>query len=98
MAELFAAIKGGDAASVERMLREDAKLVDTRDENGLSPILAALYHGQNEITTTILRRRPSLNIFEAAAVGDAARVREIVSRDPTEANRTSTDGYTPLGL
>jgi uncharacterized protein len=97
-AELFAAIKGGDSAAVERLLDTDAKLVDARDENGLSPILTALYHGQNEIATAILRRRPKLDIFEAAAAGDAARVREIVGRDPGQANGTSYDGYTALGL
>jgi uncharacterized protein len=97
-AELFAAIKSGDAATVERMLQGDARLVDARDTNGISPILTALYHGQNQVATVILRRRPSLDIFEAAAVGDAARVREIVGRDPGEANGTSADGYTPLGL
>ena len=75
--EMFTAIADGDAAAVERLLERDSKLVDARDENGLSPILAALYRGKNEIAAAILRRGPQLNVFEAAAAGDVARVREL---------------------
>ena len=84
--ELFTAIKGGDKATVERLLERDRALVDARDETGLSPILAALYRGQGDIATAILRRQPRLTLFEAAAAGDDARVREIVARDPAQAN------------
>ena len=96
--ELFTAIKGGDKAAVERLLERDRGLADARDESGLSPILVALYHGQSDIATAILRRRPKLTVFEAAAAGDAARVREIVGKDRAQANATAPDGYSPLGL
>jgi ankyrin repeat protein len=95
---LFAAIKGGDRMAVERLLDDDRTLVDARDENGLSPILTALYHGKNDIAAAILRRGPTLNVFEAAAAGDTARVREIVGRDPAQANAVAPDGYSALGL
>lgn len=97
-AELFAAISGGDPGTVERLLERDRALVDARDENGLSPILAALYRGRNEIAAAILQRGPRLTLFEAAAAGDASRVREIVGRDRAEANALSPDGYSALGL
>src|SRR6185503_13176942 len=97
-AELFTAIKGGDEAAAERLLERDPRLVDARDENGLSPILTALYHGKNDIATAILRRGPKLTLFEAAAAGDAARVREIVGNDKSQANAVAPDGYSPLGL
>ncbi len=96
--ELFTAIKGGDTAAVERMLERDRGLADARDESGLSPILTALYHGKSDIADSILRRRPNLTVFEAAAAGDAARVREIVGRDRAQANAVAPDGYSPLGL
>jgi uncharacterized protein len=97
-AELFTAIKGGDAKAVERLLEKDRGLVGARDENGLSPILAALYHGKSDIATAILRRGPKLTVFEAAAAGDLPRVRELVERDRAQANAVSPDGYSPLGL
>ena len=96
--ELFTAIKGGDKAAVERLLERDRALADARDESGLSPILTALYHGKNDIAGAILRRGPKLTVFEAAAAGDAGRVREIVGRDPAQANAVAPDGYSPLGL
>src|SRR5207237_7705183 len=97
-AELFAAIKSGDMATVERVLERDRGLVDARDEDGLSPVLAALYHGRNEIATAVLRRGPKLTVFEAAAAGDLARVRELVRANPAQANGVAPDGYSPLGL
>jgi len=96
--ELFAAIRGGDAAAVERLLERNRALVDTRDDSGLSPLLAALYRGQDDIATAILRRGPTLTVFEAAAAGATDRVREIVARDPAQANGVAPDGYSPLGL
>ncbi|MGH2471941.1 MAG: ankyrin repeat domain-containing protein [Candidatus Limnocylindria bacterium] len=96
--ELFTAIKSGDRSAVERLLERDRALVDARDAQGLSPVLAALYHGQGDIAMAILRRHPKLTVFEAAAAGDVARVREIVGRDRAEANGVAPDGYSPLGL
>jgi uncharacterized protein len=96
--QLFAAIKGGDQDTVERLLERDRTLVDARGEEGLSPVLAALYHGQDDIAAAILRRRPTLTVFEAAAAGDAARVREIVGQDRGLANGIAPDGYSALGL
>ena len=97
-AELFMAIKGGDKAAVERLLDRDRTLVDARDTSGTSPVLSALYQGQDEIATAILRRRPTLTLFEAAAAGDAKRVREIVARDPKQASAIAPDGYSAIGL
>jgi len=96
--ELFTAIKGGDKTAVERLLERDRGLADARDENGLSPILTALYHGKSEIAAAILRRAPKLTVFEAAAAGETTRVREIVRRERAQANAVAPDGYSPLGL
>ncbi|TMC76366.1 MAG: ankyrin repeat domain-containing protein [Chloroflexi bacterium] len=97
-ADLFTAIKGGDTEAVERLLDRDHDLVEARDESGLSPVLAALYRGKNDIATAILRRRPKLTVFEAAAAGDLARVRDLIERERAQANAVSPDGYSPLGL
>ena len=96
--ELFTAIRGGDKAAVEPLLERDRDLVDARDEKGLSPILAPLYRGRSDIAAAILRRGPKLSVFEVAAAGDVARVREIVGADPALASGVAPDGYSPLGL
>jgi ankyrin repeat protein len=96
--ELLTAITDGDAAAVERLLERHRDLVDSRDAKGLSPVLAALYRGRSDIAAAILRRGPKLSVYEAAAAGDIARVREIVGADPAQANGLAPDGYSPLGL
>lgn len=96
--ELFAAIRSGDDVTVERLLEDDRSLVDSRDVDGMSPLLSALYRGRSAIASAILRRRPRLTVFEAAAAGDLPRVRALVDREGSAANAVSPDGYSPLGL
>ena len=88
----------GDDVTVERLLEDDRSLVDSRDVDGLSPLLSALYRGRSAIASAILRRRPRLTVFEAAAAGDLPRVRALVDREGSAANAVSPDGYSPLGL
>ena len=40
-----------------------------------TPILAAVYRGKSDELATLLAAQPTLTLFEAAALGDAARVR-----------------------
>ena len=96
--ELFTAIGSGDAAAVERLIAKDRGLLEARDENGLSPVLAALYRGRGEIAAAILRQGPKLSVFEAAAAGVLGRVRDLVAAEGSLANATSPDGFSPLGL
>jgi uncharacterized protein len=63
-----------------------------------SPILDAVYRGKKDVLARLLAERPTLDIFEAAAVGDAARVRELLDRDPALASAYAPDGFHPLGL
>src|SRR2546428_12899505 len=94
--ELFAAIKAGDLAAVERALTADRSLVDARDETGLSPVLAALHRGKDEIASAILHRGPSLSGFEPAPPGDAAALRATVAPDRTRPSPGRTGGSSPL--
>ena len=48
-----------------------------------SAILAAMYEGNTDALAALLAARPELDIFEAAAVGDAARIRQLVRARPT---------------
>jgi uncharacterized protein len=95
--ELFAAVKRGDRATVERLAVADSSLLDER-EGGVTPLLLAYYHGKTEIAELLGRRRPPRDIFEAATAGDLRRVREFVGHDRSLSNEISPDGYSPLGL
>lgn len=96
--EFFTAIKRGDVQAVREALEADPSLLSERDEHGLSAVLVALYQSQLEVARELLARRPTLDVFDAAAAGDAARVRELIERDAALANAYASDGFTPLGL
>src|SRR4051812_9813755 len=96
--EFFAAVKQGDRAAVEGMIAADRSLLVSRDENGVSPVLLAHYYGKAEVAKALIAAKPNLDVFEAATVGDAERVRALVTKDAALANAWSKDGFFPLGL
>src|ERR671936_1792906 len=97
-AEFLAAVKRGDRDTVEKMLRSDPALLESRDENGTSALLLSYYYGKAEIANSLLSHRPDLDIFEAATVGDATRIRELAARDRSVIDQIARDGFHPLGL
>ena len=94
----FDAIRAGRGHEISAALDERPDLANRRDEQGLSPILVALYHGHADVARELAARARELDVFEAAALGDAARLRAIVSADRGVANAHNADGFTPLGL
>ena len=63
-----------------------------------SAILAAMYAGDTDALAALLATRPELDVFEAAAVGDAARLRELVRARSSLLQAVSGDGWTALHL
>lgn len=98
MSLLLDAIKRGDLPAVESALKTDSTLVNQRDENGVSPMLIALYYGKTALIPTLLAAKPTLDIFDAAALGDEAVLDSLLKVDPTAANAVARDGFQPLGL
>jgi hypothetical protein len=96
--ELFKAIQTGDLPRVTALLDRDARLVNARDENGLSAVLFATYHGRPAIAQLLVAKSAQLNIFEASAVGQLDRVSELVETQPDLVNAYSENGFQPLGL
>jgi ankyrin repeat protein len=97
-AEFIAAVKKGDREAVDRMLAADPALVGAKDASGISAVLLSHYYGRADVAKLLLARGPTLDIFEAATVGDVERVRALVAQDPGLANAWSADGFFPLGL
>jgi uncharacterized protein len=96
--ELFAAIKAKDQQMVERILAADPAAASAVDANGVSALLSAVYRGNDAAATALRATGIELNVFEAAAVGDLARVRALVDNDPSLARAFAVDGFHPLGL
>jgi ankyrin repeat protein len=95
--ELFAAVRRGDGDNVAQLLDADPSLLTGRD-GGTSPILVALYHGHPAIARLLADRGAPIGFFEAAALGNVDRVRELVSADASVLARYSDDGYAPFGF
>ena len=64
----------------------------------VSPILSALYEGRSSDAQALARETRSLDVFEAAAVGRADRVRELLDSDPSLVGAWSPDGFQALHL
>jgi ankyrin repeat protein len=62
----------------------------------LGPVLEALYRGERDRAGELAAEAGSLNVFEAAALGDAARLEELLREDSERAKAPSADGFTAL--
>jgi ankyrin repeat protein len=93
---LFAAIDAGDGAAIEALLAADVGLAAARDPDGVSAAMHALYRGRPVIAEAIAAVLPTLDVFEAAALGRAERVHELVAGDRSLATARSADGFTAL--
>jgi len=96
--ELFAAIQSDDVAKVKSCLAAEPALATARNEAGLSAVLFARYSNRLKALAALLAAKPPLDIFEAAACGEQARVQELLTRDPALARAVSRDGGTALHL
>jgi uncharacterized protein len=95
---LFEAINAGDLDRIKALVAADSAVAEERDDQGLSAVTQAAYHGHAEIVDCLLAAEPRLDVFEAATVGRLERVRELVEQDPILARDFSPDGFTPLHL
>lgn len=95
--ELFAAIAANESARVDALLDGDSALASARNHQGLSAVLAALYCRQEDILAALLDRRPPLDLFEAAALGRADILAELLDSGD-EVDSWSADGFSPLHL
>lgn len=95
---LFDAVRSGDIAAVKALLDQDPSLVTARNQQSQSPFLFAIYNRQNEIRDLLLSRGATLELHEAAAAGDLARVKELVEADESLAKAYSPDGFPVLAL
>jgi ankyrin repeat protein len=92
------AVKNGDLQKVDEMLKHEPGLSEARTESGVSPVLLAMYYGRKDMAQRLAGQASSLNIFEAAALGDVNRAKELLESQPNLANAWTSDGFQPLGL
>lgn len=96
-AEMVAAVKARDSERVQSLLAENPDLARIMTDEG-SLLLTAVYFGAREAVRMIREIRTDLDVCEAAAVGDADRLTELLGGAPDLANGYNPEGLTPLGL
>jgi ankyrin repeat protein len=96
--EFLTAIEKGEVTKVLELLKSDRTLAQTKNADGVSAVLLAVYHRRPDIVEALLATGIELNVFEASATGRAERVKELVKGDAAQANAFAPDGFTPLGL
>jgi uncharacterized protein len=92
----FAAIEAGDADMVRAMVAADPSLASARDEHGVSAVMRARYRFDRTLMDAVMSGDPTIDVFEAASLGDAERLGELLDADPSFATRYSGDGFTAL--
>jgi len=93
---IFDAIHASDKEAVATLLAGDPQLAHARNGAGVSALMQARYELKLEIVDIIRQAAGELDVFEAAALGDIPRLRELLTQDPELATAYSTDGFTAL--
>jgi ankyrin repeat protein len=96
--DFLKAVTQGDVVQVNAMLKANPQLAQAKNEKGVSAVLLAAYYRKAEVLAALLATGVELNIFEAAATGQTARVRVLLKQDAALVNAYAPDGFFPLGL
>ncbi len=98
----FKLIQTGETAEIAGAVQDDPSLARSQDANGVSALLWSVYTGQPLVRDFLLaelaHQHADLDIFEAAATGDTARLAAILDAEPAAIASYSGDGWTPLHL
>jgi ankyrin repeat protein len=94
----FEAIRSGDLAAVKSLVGADASLASARNDAGVSGVLTAVYLGRVEIRDFLIASGAVLELPEAAALGNLARVRELIEKNLAQAKSFSPDGFPVVAL
>jgi uncharacterized protein len=96
--EIFKAIAENNLERFLSLLGGDRNLANARNEQGVSALLLTLYYRRGEMTRPLIEAGSVAGLFEAAALGDTARIAELLAGNPDSVNSFSADGFQALGL
>jgi uncharacterized protein len=98
-ADLLAAVEKDDVVHVQEILDRNPLVLRTPTPNG-TLVLTAVYHGAQGALRLLLERTPedALSLPEAAATGNARRLKTILGQSRTRVNTPTGEGFTPLAL
>lgn len=94
----FDLIRKGKTAEIAEAVEAQPSLAASRDAQGISALILAVYTQQPMVRDFLLPHLPELDVFEAACVGDCDRLHHLIAKDAMAARAISPDGWTPLHL
>lgn len=94
---LFDAISTGNTTILDQILDADPTLVAVA-RGGVSPLRMAAYAGHVELVERLADRGAHPDAFDAAALGDVDRLRDLLDADADMATAHAGDGFTALHL
>ncbi|TLZ56557.1 MAG: hypothetical protein E6K12_08890 [Methanobacteriota archaeon] len=97
--ELLAAVQKDDVATARTILDRNPLILRMRTPNG-TLVLTAVYHGATNALGLLLAQTPedALGLHEAAAIGNARRLKTILGQSRSRVDAANPEGFTPLGL
>ena len=94
----FNRIRAGDLGAVTEQIDSDPALVSSQNASGVSAVLFSVYSGRPEIRDFLLTRGATLQLHDAAAVGNLRRVQELLGDSSATPNVFSPDGFPIVAL
>ncbi|NUN53108.1 MAG: ankyrin repeat domain-containing protein, partial [Planctomycetaceae bacterium] len=96
--DVFEAIRAGDPERLRDLVAENAARASYVSDAGISALMFALYHRRQDLVNILLAADPEMNVFDAAALGDARFVTEVLDSFPGFLHARAADGFTLLHL
>lgn len=96
--EFLEAVKAGAVPKAAALLDREPTLIAARAPGGETAVQLAIYSGQPNMVRWLLQKGATLDLFEAAALGEVAQVKTILDGDPSMSEGYSKDGWTALHL
>jgi uncharacterized protein len=96
--DIFTAITANDKERVAQLIAAEPGAAHARNAGGISALMQARYENRLEIVDLLRPATGELDIFEAAALGDVARLNKLLANDGELVKARSSDGFTALHL
>lgn len=97
--DLLTAVQKDNVGRAREILDRNPLILRMRTPNG-TLVLTAVYHGSAGALKLLLERtaEDALTLYEAAATGNARRLKTILGQSRVRVNTPNAEGFTPLGL
>ncbi len=92
------AVVEGDADALRATVELDPEAADAIDAHGVPILMQAIYSRRRDLIDILLAAEPTLDVFEAAALGERAWLEDLLDIDPEAAAAHAADGFTALHL